>query len=197
MIIEFYHFPARSQYHPKIIIWDMEGWDHQLMGLVGAFTTLWSHMGVGHGPNSGVVSMLKGDFPSHMISTCVIWNTTSHTSYLRHVLFFIELLVLNNPMDMSVVSRDRWSHSASNPRCLSPWSLLTGGLTLSPVHGVSHHVPWSLIPCQDGLIQTWGLYPCTDENHKIFMLFFVIKVPILTFFVVFDTLHHIYFIRQL
>ena len=34
----------------------MEGWDHQLMGLADAFMTLWSHIGVGHGPNSGVVT---------------------------------------------------------------------------------------------------------------------------------------------
>ena len=64
MIMKIYHFPARSQTHPKTSL-DMKGWDHQLMGPAGAFTTLWSHMGVGHGPNSEVVTLLKGDISSH------------------------------------------------------------------------------------------------------------------------------------
>ncbi len=50
------------------------------MGPAGAFTTLWSHMGVGHGPDSRVVSSLEGDIPSHVISTCV--NRDTYQSYI-------------------------------------------------------------------------------------------------------------------
>ncbi len=40
-----------------------EGWVHQLMGPVGTFTALWTHMGVGHGPNYGRgVHYLMGEY---------------------------------------------------------------------------------------------------------------------------------------
>ena len=45
------------------------------MGPASVFIALWSHMRVGHGPNSGVISNLEGDVPFHLMPTDVIWNT--------------------------------------------------------------------------------------------------------------------------
>ncbi len=107
----------------------MEGWDHQLMGLADAFMTLWSHIGVGHGPNSRVVSNLEGDIPSHLISTLV--NRGTYPSYflprtcpLLHQIVVsqqndglvhglsrqVVSLCQSVPMPHVMVPCDRWSH---------------------------------------------------------------------------------------
>ena len=117
-------FPCGVPKSPKNLLFGIRRvWDHQLMGPAGAFMTLWSHIGVGHGPNSGVVSKLEGDVPSHLISTLVYRDTYQlyFLPWTRPLLH--QMLCLNNLMDLSMVSRDRWSHRAvgSHDSCRGPF----------------------------------------------------------------------------
>ncbi len=99
------------------------------MGPAGAFMTLWSHMGVGHGPNSGVVSILEGDNPSHLISTTV-YQDTYQSYFLPWTRPLLHQIIVSQQFDGLVlglylqvvascrlvttshimVSVDRWSH---------------------------------------------------------------------------------------
>ncbi len=128
-MLDLHHFPVKSQYHPKYVFGIRRVWDHQLMGPAGAFMTLWSHVGVGHGPNSGVVSNLEGDIPSHLISTLVYRNTYQlyllpWTCPLLHQNVVsqqidglvhgpsrqVVLICLSISMSSIMVYVDRWSH---------------------------------------------------------------------------------------